>query len=185
MDLSSDYKIVVAGRSKDKGDKIVETIRAKGGQAFFMAVDMTDLSTIKKLHKDVWNTFGRLDAAINAAGILGDLANVADMSEDNITKIIQINLTSVIFCIQEQIRLMQANPGGSGGRIVNFGSVYSLKGCQMGSVYSATKYGLVGVTKSAAREYSGPKDNILINCIAPGVIITPMTEVCLRTVNAV
>ena len=70
---------------------------------------------------------------------------------------------------------MQQNPNSEGGRIVNMSSIYGLHGVKMGSVYAATKHALIGVTKCAALEYGTSKDNILINCIAPGVVETEMT----------
>ena len=157
------------------GDAIVSKIKTAGGEAVFLPIEITNLASIKKLHQDAVAAWGRLDAAINAAGIIGDFGPLDTLTEENVSNVININLTGVIHCMQEQIRAMQANPGGSGGHIVNFSSIYGLAGCKYGSVYSASKFALVGLTKSTAQEYSGPENNILINCINPGVISTLMT----------
>jgi NAD(P)-dependent dehydrogenase (short-subunit alcohol dehydrogenase family) len=98
-----------------------------------------------------------------------------DYTQEQITDVLTSNLTGVITSMQEQIRLMQSNPGGSSGKIINFSSIYGLHGCRFGSIYSTTKHALIGLTRSAALEYSNPTDNILINCVAPGIILTEMT----------
>ncbi|KAK6442741.1 hypothetical protein LTR95_001024 [Oleoguttula sp. CCFEE 5521] len=174
---STGYSVIVAGRNKSKGDDIVAYIKSKGGKATFLPVDMTDPASIKQFHQDAVKTYGRLDAAINAAGLTGDFCKLVDSSAENTAKILQINLAGVIGSMQEQIRAMQSNPGGSRGNIVNFTSIYGLHGCKFGSIYSATKHALVGITKSAALEYSNPTDNILVNAVAPGLIVTKMTAV--------
>jgi NAD(P)-dependent dehydrogenase (short-subunit alcohol dehydrogenase family) len=173
--LASDYKIVVAGRNREKGDAIVQEIKSKGGEATFLTLDIGSTDSIKQLHKDVKQTYGRLDAAINGAGITGPFQKLNEYSTEEMMQVFTTNLTGVVACMQEQIRLMQSNSGGSGGRIVNFSSIYGLHGCKFGSIYSTTKHALIGLTKSAALEYSNPEDNILINCVAPGVIVTEMT----------
>ena len=175
-DLASNgYKVVVAGRNKEKGNNIVETIKSKGGEATFLAFDICDHDSIKRLHKDVISHYGRLDAAVNGAGIIGEFHKTADYPTEAMQNIFQNNLFGVIYSMQEQIPLMQSNPGGSGGRIVNFSSIYGLHGCPFGAMYTATSHALIGLTKAAALEYSNAKDNILINAVAPGIVITEMT----------
>jgi NAD(P)-dependent dehydrogenase (short-subunit alcohol dehydrogenase family) len=173
-DLAVDHKIIVAGRNKQKGDDVVQAIKSNGGEATFLSFDICSTDSIVQLHKDVANTYGRLDAAINGAGILGTFQKLTGYSTEEITQILTTNLSGVITCMQEQIRLMQSNPGGSGGRIINFSSIYGSHGCKFGSIYSSTKHALIGLTKSAALEYSNPDDNILINAVSPGVIVTEM-----------
>jgi NAD(P)-dependent dehydrogenase (short-subunit alcohol dehydrogenase family) len=116
-----------------------------------------------------------LDATITGAGITGLFQKLTDYATEEIMPILTTNLTGVITCMQEQIRLMQSNPGGSGGRIINYSSIYGTHGCKFGSMYSSTKHALIGLTNSAALEYANPKDNILINAVSPGVIVTEMT----------
>ena len=173
--LATDYKVVIAGRSEEKGEDIVKAIKSKGGEATFFAFDICNPESINQLHKDSVSLYGRLDAAINGAGIVGPYSKLADYPTDDIEQVFQINVIGVILCMQAQIRAMQSNPGGSGGSIVNFSSIYGLHGCKYGPIYGASKHALIGVTKAAALEYGNPNDNILINAIAPGVIITEMT----------
>ena len=174
-DLAKDYNIIVAGRNKEKGEAIVQEIKSKGGEATFLPVDLSSTDSIKQLHKDAKEKYGRLDAALNGAGITGPFQMLIEYTPEQVTEVLTSNLTGVITSMQEQLRLMQANPGGSGGKIINFSSIYGLHGCRFGSIYSATKHALIGLTRSAALEHSNPKDNILINCVAPGVILTEMT----------
>lgn len=174
---SAGYKVIVAGRNKIKGDDAVAAIKSKGGEATFVAFDISDALSIKNLHDAVISLYGRLDVAVNAAGITGTFSELTEFEFDNIHSVIQINVTGVIVSMQEQIRLMKNNPGGSSGRIINFSSIYGLHGCKLGSIYAASKHALVGLTKSAALEYSNPKYNILINAVAPGVVITEMTAI--------
>lgn len=175
-DLAKDYKIIVAGRNEEKGNDIVKSIKSDGGKAVFLPFDISSTDGIIRSHEEAKNIWGRLDAAINSAGITGPFQALTDYSAEEITQVLTINLTGVITSMQEQIRIMQTNPGGSGGHIVNLSSIYGLHGCRFGSIYSTSKHALVGLTKSAALEYSNPGDNILINAVAPGVIVTEMTK---------
>lgn len=176
-DLAKDHIVVVGGRNKAKGDEVVQAIQSVGGEALFLPIDMASIESIKKYHADIKSTYGRLDAAVNSAGITGPFELLVNFPEQDIMNVLTANLTGVIFSLQEQIRLMRSNPSGSGGRIVNMASIYSSSGCPYGSIYTATKHALVGLTKSLALEHSNPRDNILINCIAPGIILTDMTAV--------
>ncbi|KAK5167646.1 uncharacterized protein LTR77_007345 [Saxophila tyrrhenica] len=178
LDLASTgWKTIVAGRNQTKGDEIVKEITSSGGTATFLPVDITSPSSISDLHEKAVSTYGRLDAAINSAGTTGDVVKFADSSPENTAAVLSINLHGVILSMQHQIRAMQSNPSGSGGRIINMSSVYGSHGGIWASIYSGTKHALEGITKSVALEYSNPKDNVLVNCIAPGVIVTEMTAV--------
>ena len=174
-DLAKDYKVVVAGRNKSKGEDVVNAIKAKGGEAVFITFDICDRASITALHKDTVAKYGRLDAAVNGAGIMGTFYKTAEVPPEMMDEVWTVNVTGVFLCMQEQIKAMQANPGGSGGHIVNFSSIYGLHGCKWGAVYATSKHALIGMTKSAALEYADPKENILINAVAPGVILTEMT----------
>ena len=113
----------------------MESIKSKGGEDTFLTLDICSTDSIKQLNEDVKKTYGRLDAAINGAGILGPFQKLNDYSTEEITHMLTTNLTGVVTSTQEQIRLMQSNPSGSGGRIINFLSIYGLHGCKYGSIY--------------------------------------------------
>ena len=152
----------------------MQAIQSTGGEATFLSFDICSTDSITQLHEAASKTYGRLDAAINAAGITGNFQKLTEYSSEEVAQILTTNLTGVITCTQEQIRLMQANPGGSGGKIIIFSSIYGSHGCKFGSIYSTTKHALIGLTKSAALEYSNPKDNILVNAVSPGGVVTEM-----------
>ena len=174
-DLAKDHQVIVAGRNKQKGDQIVQAIKAAEGEATFLQIDLCSTDSIIQLHSEAVKVYGRLDVAVNGAGITGDFKLLIQYTAEEATHLLTTNVTGVITSMQEQIKLMQSNPGGSGGRIVNFSSINGLHGQKYGSVYSTTKHALIGLTRSAALEYSNPEDNILINAVAPGVISTEMT----------
>ena len=139
-ELGKDHTVIISGRNKDKGDAIVSKIASAGGKAAFMAMDIKDEASIAVLHKTVLAKYGRLDLAVNAAGILPPIAKLADSTKDVYDNTIAINLTGVYLCMQEQIRAMRKNPDKAGGQVVNFSSVYGLTGCKWGSIYCRSSF---------------------------------------------
>ncbi|KAK3678671.1 hypothetical protein LTR78_001124 [Recurvomyces mirabilis] len=172
MLAAKDYHVVVAGRSEARGNECVQAIAAKGGEAEFITCDVTKRDDIRALHAKIASKHGRLDVAINSAGILGELAKTADVAEADMDQMFSINIVAFYMSMQEQIRIMLKNPGGPSGHVINFTSIYGLRGIAYGSPYSTSKHAVVGMTKSAAAEYA--KEGIFINAIAPGVIPTAM-----------
>ena len=170
-----DYKIILAGRNKQKGDSLVQTISSSGGEATFLAFDIYKPDSITQLHDAAVSTYGRLDTAVNSAGSAGEFHKLANYPLEIMIEVFQNNILGTMLCMQAQIRAMLANPGGSGGKIINMSSVCGLHGCKFGPAYCASKHAIIGMTKTAALEYSNPKDIILVNAIAPGVIVTEMT----------
>jgi len=114
--------------------------------------------------------FGRLDCAVNNAGIEGNLARITDLAEQEWDRVLDTNLKGVFLCLQHEARAMLA--GGHGGAIVNVGSVNSFLGFPTGSAYVASKHGLIGLTTSASAELM--KRGIRVNLVCPGFVDTPM-----------
>ena len=115
-------------------------------------------------------TFGRLDYAVNNAGIEGTIAPITDLPEQEWDRVLDTNLKGTFLCLQHEARAMLA--GGHGGAIVNVGSVNSFLGFPTGSAYVASKHGQVGLTTSASAELA--PHGIRVNIVCPGFVDTPM-----------
>ena len=162
-------RVLVADIS-DAGDAVAADICTGGGTAVFQRVDVADNASAEAMVQRAVDEFGTLDHAVNMAAIEGETERVADLDVDTFDRIIAINLRSVFLCMKYEIRAMLAS--GNGGAIVNIGSTNSFRPQPHQSGYTASKHGVIGLTRSAAIDYAG--DGIRINAICPGAIDTPM-----------
>jgi NAD(P)-dependent dehydrogenase (short-subunit alcohol dehydrogenase family) len=165
-------KVVVAGRREPEGKETIELVRATGGDGLFVKADVSKAPEVDALIKKAVERFGRLDIAFNNAGIEGVWVPIIRQSEEDWDRTIDINLKGVWLCLKYEIRQMLKQ--GSGGAIVNMGSVTGLVGSGGAAAYSASKHGVLGLTKSAALETA--KSGIRINAVCPAVIETPMGD---------
>jgi NAD(P)-dependent dehydrogenase (short-subunit alcohol dehydrogenase family) len=165
-------KVVVAGRRKREGEETVEMIRAAGGDGLFVKTDVSKASEVEALIQTTAERFGRLDVAFNNAGIEGAWVPITRQSEEDWDRTIEINLKGVWLCLKYEIRQMLKQ--GGGGAIVNMSSITGLVGAVGAAAYSASKHGVIGLTKTAALENA--KSGIRINAVCPAAVEAPMAE---------
>lgn len=161
--------VVIADFSEAEGQQAAEEIIANGGKATFIQVNVADKESVEQLVKQTLETYETVDILINNAGIIAD-GMLDKLSDEDWRKVIDVNLTGVFYCAQAVIPTMLAQ--GS-GRIINTSSVSGVYGNVGQTNYAATKAGVVGMTKSWAKELGGKGINV--NAVAPGFIETRMT----------
>lgn len=153
-----------------KAEEVKTAVESSGGEAMLVQGDVSDFEKVNEIVKKVVDTWGRLDILINNAGITRDNLMLR-MSESDFDSVIATNLKGVFNCTKAVTRLMMKQHSG---RIVNMSSVVGLMGNAGQANYAAAKAGIIGFTKSVAKEFA-PR-GITVNAVAPGFIETDMTD---------
>lgn len=163
-------RVVVAARRQDELASLVTEIEARGGTATAIKTDVSAAKDVEQMVAHAIEAFGRLDYAVNNAGIEGTFAGIADLAEDEWDRVLDINLKGTFLCMKYEARAMLDR--GQDGAIVNIGSVNSFLGFSHGAAYVASKHGLIGLTTSVSAELA--PHGIRVNLLCPGIIDTPM-----------
>lgn len=161
-------KVVVADIDIHGGNQTVANIKAKNNEAIFTHTDVTISEDTEQMVEATVKTYGKLDVLFNNAGIAMRLP-VADLSEADWHRCLDVNLTGVFLCAKAAIPAMKQNGGGS---IINMSSIYGLVGADVRAAYVASKGAVTNLTRGMALDYA--EDNIRVNCICPGFVETPL-----------
>ncbi|HEX9780672.1 MAG TPA: glucose 1-dehydrogenase [bacterium] len=161
--------LVLADVASEPGARVAARAADQGAEALFVEADVTEERAVRRMIGEAVRAFGRVDCAVNNAGIEGEDAPTADCAAENWTRVLAVNLTGVWLCMKYELRQMLAQGSGS---IVNVSSVAGLIGVRGLPAYSASKHGVLGLTKTAALEYA--KRGIRVNAVCPALIESPM-----------
>ena len=162
--------VVVADLNEDLGRAQVEQIVARGGNAVFARVDVTRADQVRDMVGLAVDRYGRLDVAVNNAARAPDRRPLGDMDEDEFDSVLAVDLKGVALCLKYEIAQMTAQ--GGPGSIINISSISGIRPQPAGPAYVAAKHGVIGLTRSAAKDYSC--QGIRVNAVAPGAVDTPM-----------
>ena len=165
------WTIVLAGRRKDPIEAVANEIKSRGVNALAIVTDTSDTKSVKGLFEETKRTFGRLDLLFNNAGTNAPGVSLEDLSFEQWTNVVNVNLTGVFLCTQEAFRLMKAQTP-MGGRIINNGSISAHVPRPGSAPYTATKHAVTGLTRSTSLD--GRKYNIACGQIDIGNALTEM-----------
>ena len=166
---SENGKVVVADLDETAARAVADSIVSEGGEAEAIAVDVTDRGQVRSMIQHAVDAFGQLDVIFNNAG-MNRPRDFMEVDEENFDQIVRVNTWGVIVCTQEAATQMIAQ--GSGGKIVNTGSIAARQGFWDFTPYCVAKFGVLAVTQASARGLI--QHGITVNAFAPGVVDTPM-----------
>jgi NAD(P)-dependent dehydrogenase (short-subunit alcohol dehydrogenase family) len=160
--------VIIADVDRTAAERVAADI---GKVASAVALDVRDAAAVDHVISDVLASHGRLDIALNIAGIAGATAPPADYPVESWRDVLDVNLSGVFYSLRAEIGAMLQSGGGS---IINMASIYGLVGMPVNIAYTAAKHGVVGITRAAALAYA--QQGIRVNAVAPAVIDTPLLQ---------
>lgn len=164
-------RLVIADILAGDGERVAEQVRQAGGEAVFVHTDVRHSDQVQAMVGTALDAYGRLDCAVNNAGVEHGLQALADFGEEDWERVQDINLKGVWLCLKYELPVMVRQGQGS---IVNLASVAGLVGAALFGPYVASKHGVVGLTRTAALEYG--RMGVRVNAVCPSAIRTEMFE---------
>lgn len=161
--------IIAVDINEVAGSKLIEKIKASGGQATFFKTNVADWGAMKDMHQKVVDEYGRIDIAVNNAGIGNIPTPMIQTTNEDWDQVMSINANGVFYGMKLQVSQMLKQGGGV---IVNTASVAGIRGLPRSIAYASSKHAVVGMTKTASMEYA--KKNIRINAICPAFTVTAL-----------
>ena len=164
-------KLMVSGRSVVAGKKLESELLALGAEAQFVQADISAEDQVAQLVDNCVQRFGRIDIAVNSAGLEGTRGSIMEQTIETYTAAFNANALGTFLCLKHEMRVMSAQKSGA---IVNLSSTMGSRGNALAPMYVASKHAIEGFTKSVALE--GVQHNVRVNAVAPGPIATEMLD---------
>lgn len=164
-------RLVLSDLSADRLEQLAAGLRRGGAEVAVEPGDVSQESTAQRLVEAALSAYGRLDVAVNNAGMMHPFRKLPEVDSGLAEKVLAVNLTGVFYALKHQLPVMERQGGGV---ILNMASVAGLVGAPLLSVYAAAKHGVVGLTKTAAAEYA--RRNIRVNALCPSFADTAMVH---------
>lgn len=169
---SEGARLVIAELNEAGSEETLRLVQQKGVEAFAVTTDVSNSQSVARLFEAIDERQWPVDILVNNAGNAGNLTPIHEMTDEQWHGIVDVHLSGTFYCTREAVRRMLAR--GTGGAIINMGSVAGMRGLPGGSSYTAAKGAIISLTKGVAQEYAG--HGIRVNAIAPGWVETPILE---------